>query len=117
MNINGYEVNFDVFDVESMEAFGAAARKVDAATDLREQCNAYREGFVALFGEEDTAKILPLRMNLRAYMEIFYAILDEQVRQIELGYKEREERSAKIKAAQAKYSVARVVGNSGGRKR
>lgn len=91
LTINGVELEFDVFDVETAAVYEDARKQVQerflemkAAEEeenfplvLKIGCEAIREAFDCVFGEGTSSEVFGERMNFRESIEAFKQLSDE----------------------------------------
>lgn len=120
LTINGVELEFDIFDLDTAEAYedgmelvqktAASAPKNKSLTDvIQVQCQAVFDFFDMVFGEGTSGTVFGNRMNLMHCLKAF----EQVVKHVDLQMKEAEEiknKYAKRKQEQGNRAQRRQVG-------
>lgn len=112
LKINEVELEFELFDVDTLELYETAFAKAGEAIGenqesekmsdvLRVSCDAVRECFDGIFGEGTGIKVCGEKLNFMKHMDAFEVIVDEAVKQ-------RAELEGRLTRTEKKYSGNRA---------
>lgn len=113
LEINGVELDFDMFDAETAEAYEKGYEKMQSTiaelqkTDkmsvvFHKGCSAVKEVFDTIFGEGSGVEVCGEKNNFKVCLEAFQALTDESIRQ-------RKELDEMNKASLTKYQGNRAA--------
>lgn len=113
LEINGVELEFDLFDVEMADAYETAyteaqktlanIQKTDKLSEaLRNGCTSVKKVFDTMFGSGTGEEVCGPRDNFKVCLEAFQALTDEVIRQ-------RKELDEMNKASMTKYQGNRAA--------
>lgn len=92
MNINGTELELDIWDADTLdryneevaklnEALNGISRELSAGDNLRAQCSIVNAFFDGMFGVGTAEELFDGKNNLRIHLDAFASLIDEIKRQ------------------------------------
>lgn len=113
LEINGVELEFDMFDAETAEAYEEGYKKMQSTISelqkadkmslvFRDGCVAVKAVFDTIFGEGSGVEVCGEKNNFKVCVEAFQSLTDEVIRQ-------RKELDEMSKASLAKYQGNRAA--------